>query len=197
MNGMIQMAKPKGQAISHVKTVAEFATSIQAAWHRSIDGIIEAGRLWAEANDMLSKEELRELKAKTRFSDATVSKLINIAKNPCITDQKYRAVLPSSYGTLYELTHLSDAEFEAAFNDGVLRPDIEREEVMTLRGEPHSGRAKVKAKGTVLVTILLSQDVIEPSDLELLKSAVSSLIGRPSVTVETSPAWKRLLKEAK
>ena len=146
---------------------------------------------------ILSREELRELKVKTRFSDATVSKLISIAKNPCITDQKYRAVLPSSYGTLYELTHLSPSEFESAAQEGVLRPDIEREEVMAIRGEPHSGRAKVKAKGTVLVTILLSQDVIEPSDLELLKSAVSSLIGRPSVTVEASPAWTRLIKEAK
>jgi hypothetical protein len=122
MNGMIQMAKPKGQAISHVKTVAEFATSIQAAWHRSVDGIFEAGRLWAEARATLNKKEMAELKAKTRFSDATVSKLISIAENPCITDQKYRAVLPSSYGTLYELTHLSPSEFESAAQEGVLRP---------------------------------------------------------------------------
>jgi hypothetical protein len=69
-------------------------------------------------------------------------------------------VLPSSYGTLYELTHLSDAEFEAALNDGLLRPEIEREEVMALRGKQHSGRAKAKAKETVLLTILLSKDEI-------------------------------------
>ena len=38
----------------------------------------------------------------------------------------------------------------------MLRPDIERDEVMMLRGEQHSGRAKAKTKGTVLVTTLLS-----------------------------------------
>lgn len=74
-----------------------------------------------------------------------------------------------------------------------MRPDITREEVRALRGKQSSGRKKAKAKRTVLMTILLSQDVIEPSDLDLLKAAVSSLIGRPSVTVETSPAWERLL----
>jgi len=186
------MAKPKGQAVSHVKTVAEFATGILAAWHRSIDGIIDAGRLWVEAKSTLSKEELTELKAKTKFSDATVSKLISIAENPCITDAKYRAVLPNSYGTLYELTHLSPSEFESAAQEGVLRPDIERDDVLALRGKQQSGRAK--AKGTVLITILLTKDAIEPSDLQLVKSMVSSLLGRPSVTVEASPAWLRLSK---
>jgi hypothetical protein len=68
---------------------------------------------------------------------------------------------------------------------------------MTLRGEQHSGRAKPKPKGTMLVTILLTADKIDDADLKLLKSAVSSLLGCPSVTVETSPAWERLLKEAK
>jgi hypothetical protein len=223
---------------SHVKTVGEFTTRIRAAWHKSVDGI------WDIAKSRLSKEELKELKRDTKFSDPTISMLTSIAKDPRITDPKYRAVLPSSYGTLYALTHLSDAEFESAFNDGVLRPDIERDEVMTLRGKQHAGRAKAeakaeqtvppsshdtlyelthlsdaeeiereevmtlrgkqhsdrakaKAKRTVLVTILLTADKIDDADLKLLKSTVLSLLDCPSVTVEVSPAWERLLKEAK
>jgi hypothetical protein len=108
-----------------VKTVAEFATKIGAAWHRSFDGVIEAGRLWAEAKDTLSRTELAELMATTRFSGPTVSKLISISEDRRITDPKYQAVLPNSYGNLYELTHLSDSEFESAAREGVLRPDIE------------------------------------------------------------------------
>jgi hypothetical protein len=182
---------------SHVKTVGEFTTRIKAAWHKSVAGIIEAGELWDKAKSRLSRVELKELKRNTKFSDPTISMLTSIANDTRITDPKYRAVLPSSYGTLYALTHLSDAEFESAFNDGVLRPDIEREAVMMLRGKQHSDRAKAMAKGTVLFRVLLSQNEIDPSDLQLLKSVVNSLLGRPSVTVEVSPAWKRLLKEAK
>jgi hypothetical protein len=182
------------EQFSHVKTVAEFATSILAAWHRSFDGVIEAGRLWDHAKATLSKKELAELKAETKFSDTTISKLISVAKNPRITNQKYRTFLPSSYGTLYELTHLSDAEFEAAFKDGALRPDIQREEVMALRGKQHSSRARAKATGKVLFTILLTKDKIEPSDLPLVKTAVLSLLDCPSVTVKESPLWKRLAK---
>jgi hypothetical protein len=133
--------------------------------------------------------------ATTKFSDPTISKLISIAEDTRITDPRYRAIMPSSYGTLYELKQLSDelseAQFEAAVNDGLLRPDIEREEVMALRGEQHSGRAK--AKGMVLVTILLSKNEIDDADLKLLKSAVTSLLDCLSVTVEPSSAWKRLL----
>jgi hypothetical protein len=91
-------------------------------------------------------------------------------------------------------------EFEAAVNDGVLRPDIERDEVMALKGERHARNAKTKAeakaKGTVLISILLRKDEIEPSDLQLLKSVAKSLLNRPSVTVEPSLAWKRLLAKS-
>ncbi len=49
----------------------------------------------------------------------------------------------------------------------------------------------------MLVTILLTTDKIDDADLKLLKSAVVSLLECQSVTVEASPAWERLLKEAK
>ena len=132
---------------SHVKTVGQFTTSILGAWHKSVDGIIEAGELWDIAKRRLGREELKELKRNTKFSDPTISMLTRIAKDTRFTDPKYRAVLPSSYGTLYALTHLSDAEFKSAFNDGVLRPDLERDEVTVLRGKQHSSRAKGRANG--------------------------------------------------
>ena len=181
---------------SHVKTVTEFTTKILAAWHRSVDGIIEVGRLWAEAKSTLSKAELADLKAKTKFSEPTISKLISIAKDPRITAERYRAVMPASYGTLNELRHLSDTALETALNNGTLRPDIQREEVLALRGKQHSNRAKAKAKasGKVLVTILLTNDEIEPADLELVKTAVLSLLDCSSLAVEASPLWKQLAK---
>jgi hypothetical protein len=187
-------AKPRGQAVSPGKTVAEFATKIAAAWHRSLEGVIEAGRLWAEAKNTLTRPELTELKATTQFSDATVSKLISIAKDRRITDPKYQALLPNSYGTLYELTHLSHSEFESAAREGVLRPDIERDEVSALTGKHHASKAK--AKKTVLVTISHKQDEIDASDLKALQSAVLSIIGLPCLLVEVSPAYERLVKRA-
>jgi hypothetical protein len=187
--------KPRGQAVSHVKTVAEFATRLAAAWHRSVDGIIEAGRIWAEAKDTLSPTELKELMATTRFSGPTVSKLISIAKDRRITDPNNQAVLPNSYGSLYELRALNDADFESAVREGVLRPDIERDDVLALTGKHHSRKAK--AKKAVLVTILQKQDEIRASDLKALESAVLAMIDLSSFVVEVSPAYKGLVKRAK
>jgi hypothetical protein len=181
-------------AVSHVKTVAEFATKIGAAWHRSFDGVIEAGRLWAEAKDTLSRTELAELKATTRFSDAAVSKLISISEDSRITDPRYRAVLPNSYGTLYELTHLGDSEFEAAAQEGALRPDIQRDDVLALRGKQPSSQAK--AKKALLVSSSAKHDEIEAPDLKALKSAMLSIIDLPSLLIELSPAYERLMKKA-
>jgi hypothetical protein len=180
--------------ISHVKTLDDFKTRIGPSWHRSVEGVIETGLLWAQAKKKLNRDQLVELKTTTKFSDPTVSRLICIAKDPRFTNPKYRGVLPNSYGTLYELTHLRDAEFEAAFKEGVLRPDVHREEIIAFKEKRHASGAKTK--GPVLVTIWLKQETLPASELNSLQSALVALIDLPSIELTLSPTYERLVKEA-
>ena len=117
--------------------------------------------------------------------------MIRISEDRRITDPRHLAVLPSSYGTLYELTLLSDFAFELAVQEGVLRPDIERDEVLALKKKQPSSQAKTK--GTLLVTISQEPGEIDASDLQALKSAVLSIIDLPSFLVAVSPKYKRLV----
>jgi hypothetical protein len=41
--------------------------------------------------------------------------------------------LPASWGTLYQLTRLKDDQFNELLRDGVIRPDLERNEISKYR----------------------------------------------------------------
>jgi hypothetical protein len=44
--------------------------------------------------------------------------------------------MPSSWGTLYALTQLSDEQFAAGIADGTINPDMRRKDVARLQGKP-------------------------------------------------------------
>jgi hypothetical protein len=62
--------------------------------------------------------------------------LMAIAANPVITDRKHVSVLPSSWGTLYQIARLPAPEIERHIADGRIHSKIERKEVDALLGKP-------------------------------------------------------------
>jgi hypothetical protein len=63
------------------------------------------------------------------FSARTAQLLVAVAKDRRPTDAKYVSLLPSHWGTLYELTKPDDEGFAGAIADGTIRPDMERAEI--------------------------------------------------------------------
>jgi len=68
-----------------------------------------------------------------------------IAADARLSNPQYIALLPASWGTIYDLTRLADDELERGFKQHIIRPDMIRADVDQLRPllrAPDSGEAK-------------------------------------------------------
>src|SRR5215470_12014554 len=115
----------------NVRTVDEFHADISAEWRNSVQAIINVGRLLNQAKDSLTTNELNTLHNNLPFSPGTISKLKKIAADQNIISHVKN--LPSSYGTLYELTHLSKDQFDRGLNEKIISPEMERRHVTAFR----------------------------------------------------------------
>lgn len=110
---------------------AGWAAKINAAWHSSVEGIIEAGRLLTKAKaDLEHGQFMLMVKRELPFKQRTANMLMGIAKDERLTNSQYVANLPPHWGTLYDLTKLSDAAFDRQMKDGTIRPDMQRKHVV-------------------------------------------------------------------
>lgn len=113
----------------------DYAANISNAFARSVQAIIETGRLLVEAKDALPHGEfLSMVESDLPFSKQTAQQLMTIARDPRIQKHDSVMLLPPSWITLYELTQLDDDTFRRAVTAGVIRPEITRQEVRKLRG---------------------------------------------------------------
>ncbi len=92
------------EVVVHETRAQYWADRINAAWQKSVESIIQTGKLIGEA---LSEVTQQELAPRLCFSQQTISKLKLIAEDPRIYAHG-RNLLPASWRTLYELTKLDD-----------------------------------------------------------------------------------------
>lgn len=115
------------------KQTAKYVKAISAAWKRALEGILEAGKILAQAEkDLGRKQWLAMVENELPFTRRTAEKLLKIASDTRLTNPKYRNLLPPRWTTLHELTFLKDAEFERAITEGLIHPDMERSEAERL-----------------------------------------------------------------
>jgi hypothetical protein len=109
---------------------ADWAERIAAAWRSSVQGILEAGRLIAQAKAALPHGEFAAMIDKALpFGARTAQRLMAIAADELLANPTHVSHLPASWGTLYEITKLSDDQFVRAIASGAISPDSERGEV--------------------------------------------------------------------
>lgn len=115
-----------------------WALRINAAWRRSLESVIETGRLLIDAKAQLSKHGQWEQMVETQldFSPGTATRLMSIARDDRLSNPAHGPLLPRSYRTLYELTKLSDDEFNRGVQEKIIRPDMERRDVEIIRPTP-------------------------------------------------------------
>ena len=115
-----------------LQTEEAWALRINARWRKSIESYFETGDLLIDAKNTLPHGEFESMIAtRLLFHPSTARRLMIIAR-----DQRLRAHvhdLPSSWGTIYELTKLSDDEFSSAIAQQVIRPDMLRGEADLIR----------------------------------------------------------------
>lgn len=114
--------------------VAHWKQEICDMWQAAVESIISTGEQLIEAKEDLKgqKGAWGKLCDELPFGERTAQRLMEIARDPRLTDTTHVSVLPPSWGTLYELTKLDDKTFKAAMAKGTIHPGMERKDVETL-----------------------------------------------------------------
>ena len=119
----------------HQGDAQTWAARITERWRASVESIIESGRLLLRAKDALPHGEFGAMcEHHLPFTARTAQMLMAIAEDQRLANPKFISLLPASWGTLYDLTRLSDEEFESAVHNRKIYVDMERKEVALIRG---------------------------------------------------------------
>lgn len=109
----------------------DWSARITACWRQSIDGIIQTGRLLAQAKAELPHGEFLPMVETLPFKLTMVQRLIAIAADARISNAAHGPILPAHWRTLYELTKLNDETFQARIEDGTICASMERADIAT------------------------------------------------------------------
>lgn len=146
----------------------DWAARISARWQDSVEAIIDTGRLLADAKLALGHGNWLAMfhNKEVPFGERTAQRLMSVADDGRLSNTTHVSYLPQSWGTLYELTKLDDATFDAAMEAGDIRPDMKREDVNRIRDDA------LRATG------LLGSAAPEPSDATCTTLDLGALVGR-------------------
>jgi hypothetical protein len=133
-NGSGQMTvyvPPVEQSNRH--PVDDWAEQITASWQKPrIEGIIRTGKLLLAAKKALDRGTFISMIRSDEalpFNERTAQRLMKIAEHPVLTNATHVSRLPTSWGTLYELSKAKPKLLEAKIQDGTITPRLERSQV--------------------------------------------------------------------
>jgi hypothetical protein len=113
--------------------VDEWASRIAATWRGSVEAIIATGRMLLNSKSSLAHGQFESMIAeKLPFGARTARALMQIARNPLLTDRQHVAVLPPHWGTLAALARFDTKTLEAAFDQKLIEPDLKRSKVSSV-----------------------------------------------------------------
>jgi hypothetical protein len=181
--------------------VEGYKVQIVTNWNKSQECIIEVGRLLADAKKNLSKDEWKELENDLPFCKRTANRLMSVGNDMRITSGTHASKLPNSWATLYEISTMSEDEFDDAITTGVLTSKVQRKEVTKFLNEK---RGKVQPKVEVSPTehpetlqfaiVYINPDNLTNSDaLENFQESIQKAIdGVANVRVDFSESQERI-----
>jgi hypothetical protein len=116
---------------------------IKSAWQKSVEGIIECGRLLIQAKGALPHGRFQDMvEAELPFNVRAAERLMAIAQDARLTNPTHVSLLPPHWGTLYELTRLDDDIFEGKLKDGTIHPEMTRKDAAPPREKKAPDRAR-------------------------------------------------------
>lgn len=136
-----------------VQTRVHWAGLITVAWNKTRDGILDVGRLLDEAKGELEHGQFEAMVEKDLpFGPRSARRFMAIRRDPRISNRTHESVLPANWGTLYELTKLSDEEFAEGVERNIIRPDMERKELNAWRTESKREETAKKIQATAALS---------------------------------------------
>jgi hypothetical protein len=123
---------------ARVSRLLRVRAEIHKEWRDARDSFLAIGRALLSLEEILTRAELARLRQGSErllpFSDATATQLRQIARAVESGRLPYD-LCPGSYGTAYQITLLTDRQLRVAQARGLLRPDVTRREILSLRRE--------------------------------------------------------------
>jgi hypothetical protein len=128
-----------------------WADRINDAWQKSINGILESGRLLIRAKDKLDHGNFEKMiQSELNFGENTAQRLMNIARNPTLANPDHGQLLPPSWRTLDELDRaerkLGEGTISRWLAEGTVTPKTERREIVALIAPPKRAKTEYKRK---------------------------------------------------
>ena len=111
--------------------VSAWEKKIRVAWQKSIAAIFEVGDLLIAAKQELPHGQFEAMVENALpFGPRTAERLMAIAADQRLRNPTHVSHLPCSWGTLYELTKLSDERFAELLADGTINSEMTRADIM-------------------------------------------------------------------
>jgi hypothetical protein len=180
------------------KTWQEHVKGITAAWQKSVESILETGRLLIAAKDDLPFGSWEAVvKSKLPFSADVANRLMVIAAHPVLSNPGHARDLPAHYETLYALTLMDKKLGEGALitriKDGTINVKTQRKEVTSLwRPKPpqQHGQGKIpkitpRNKYIAFLRKLLAKE--RHDELMAFRTAIGALGLKIEIEIEKSP----------
>jgi hypothetical protein len=116
--------------------IREYCGRINAAWQKSVSGIVEAGSLLHELRKGCAHGDWGPLfvgkDAPLKVSMQIAYNLIKIAEHPVLSNIKHALDLPASWSTLYVLTRIPAETLKQLIADGTVNNRLDRKTAETL-----------------------------------------------------------------
>jgi hypothetical protein len=117
------------------RETAEFwAEKICVSLSRTVESIIQVGQDLVEAKSQLGHGEWGRMFEENLlpFGINSAQRLMAIARHPVLSKTEHVQLLPSSWGTLYQLSRVSGPKLKEALSNGTITPEMPRKAVAAL-----------------------------------------------------------------
>lgn len=163
------------QEIISKNELDDWRSRIEAAWQKSVESVIEVGRLVQQAKLELGAS-YSLLETELPFSSTVAAFLIKIVENPILSDPQYFNRLPNSYNTLYHLSSIDNDELIKQIEDGVITPDYGLVSAKRLKSQSSSTSNEENNQKTNSLYELGKIQIEKIENLEGLKNDLNKLL---------------------
>ncbi|WP_282803142.1 hypothetical protein [Bombella apis] len=159
-----------------IRVVSQLANTIRHERKRQLETVIEIGRAFCRTEDSFTREEWHRLLAATQA-------LFGMSKN---TACMYRAVAravdagriprdlcPPSFSTAYTLTTYTDSQLDLAREQGLVRPDVTRRELVVFKKRLLSKKRSRSGRSSSPLSSLLKKRERLYKELEKLEAKIA------------------------
>jgi hypothetical protein len=176
------------------------AAYVMEAWQNAVESIVETGRRLLEERERTPHGRWDDVIALLPFSDSSALRLMQIARNPTLSNPAHAPDLPASWMTLYRLSRLPDLDERIAAGD--VTPELERATVdewlrekardrFELRLSNYEAGANRNGPGYVV-----GHGAFQEALADLQPGSVDAIVTDPPYGDEGLPLWSDLAEFA-